>query len=242
GSFFAGTVSTFLVAIFAPPLTAIALKFGAAEYFSLMIVGLVSSVALAHGSIVKALAMVVLGLLLGIVGTDIYTGTPRFTLGIREYADGLNFVAVAVGVFGVAEILRNLENEDERSVMIRKVTGLMPTREDFRRMAAPIVRGTIIGSALGILPGGGAILAAFASYTVEKRVSKNPQEFGKGAIEGVAGPESANNAGAQTSFIPMLTLGIPANPVMALMIGAMIIQGIVPGPNVATEQPALFWG
>ncbi|RUW59795.1 tripartite tricarboxylate transporter permease [Mesorhizobium sp. M7A.F.Ca.US.008.03.1.1] len=242
GSFFAGTVSTFLVAIFAPPLTALALKFGAAEYFSLMIVGLVSSVALAHGSIVKALAMVVLGLLLGIVGTDIYTGTPRFTLGIREYADGLNFVAVAVGVFGVAEILRNLENEDERSVMIRKVTGLMPTREDFRRMAAPIVRGTIIGSALGILPGGGAILAAFASYTVEKRVSKNPKEFGKGAIEGVAGPESANNAGAQTSFIPMLTLGIPANPVMALMIGAMIIQGIVPGPNVATEQPALFWG
>ena len=242
GSFFAGTVSTFLVAIFALPLTAIALKFGAAEYFSLMIVGLVSSIALAHGSIVKALAMVVLGLLLGIVGTDIYTGTPRFTLGIREYADGLNFVAVAVGVFGVAEILRNLENENERSVLIRKVTGLMPTREDFRRMAAPIVRGTIIGSALGILPGGGAILAAFASYTVEKRVSKNPGEFGKGAIEGVAGPESANNAGAQTSFIPMLTLGIPANPVMALMIGAMIIQGIVPGPNVATEQPALFWG
>ncbi|TIX31519.1 MAG: tripartite tricarboxylate transporter permease, partial [Mesorhizobium sp.] len=167
---------------------------------------------------------------------------PRFTLGIREYADGLNFVAVAVGVFGVAEILRNLENEHERSVMIRRVSGLMPTPEDFRRMAAPIVRGTIIGSALGILPGGGAILAAFASYTVEKRVSKNPGEFGKGAVEGVAGPESANNAGAQTSFIPMLTLGIPANPVMALMIGAMIIQGIVPGPNVAIEQPALFWG
>ena len=242
GSFFAGTVSTFLVAIFAPPLTAIALEFGAAEYFSLMVVGLVSSIALAHGSIVKALAMVVLGLLLGLVGTDIYTGTPRFTLGIREYADGLNFVAVAVGVFGVAEILRNLENEHERAVLIKKVSGLMPTREDFKRMAAPIVRGTVIGSALGILPGGGAILAAFASYTVEKRVSKHPEEFGKGAIEGVAGPESANNAGAQTSFIPMLTLGIPANPVMALMIGAMIIQGIVPGPNVATEQPALFWG
>ncbi|WP_292462638.1 tripartite tricarboxylate transporter permease, partial [Mesorhizobium sp.] len=195
-----------------------------------------------HGSIVKALAMVVLGLLLGIVGTDIYTGTPRFTLGITQYADGLNFVAVAVGVFGVAEILRNLENEHERSVLIRRVSGLMPTGEDFRRMAAPIMRGTIIGSALGILPGGGAILAAFASYTVEKRVSKKPGEFGKGAIEGVAGPESANNAGAQTSFIPMLTLGIPANPVMALMIGAMIIQGIVPGPNVATEQPELFWG
>ncbi len=242
GSFFAGTVATFLVAIFAPPLTRIALEFGAAEYFSLMVVGLVSSIALAHGSIVKALAMVVLGLLLGLVGSDIFEGTPRFTLGIREFSDGLNFVAVAVGVFGVAEILRNLENEHDRSVMIRKVTGLMPTREDFRRMTAPVLRGTALGSALGILPGGGSILASFASYTLEKRVAKNPEEFGKGAIEGVAGPESANNAAAQTSFIPMLTLGIPANPVMALMIGAMIIQGIVPGPDVAAERPALFWG
>ncbi|MBX3596310.1 MAG: tripartite tricarboxylate transporter permease [Rhizobiaceae bacterium] len=242
GSFFAGTVSTFLVAIFAPPLTAIALQFGAAEYFSLMIVGLVSSIALASGSVVKALAMVVLGLLLGLVGTDVISGSPRFTLGIREYADGLNFVALAVGVFGIAEILRNLENERTREVLISKVTGLMPTKDDFKRMAAPIVRGTAIGSALGILPGGGAILASFASYTVEKRISETPQEFGHGSIAGVAGPESANNAGAQTSFIPMLTLGIPANPVMALMIGAMIIQGIVPGPNVATEQPALFWG
>ncbi|WP_420962377.1 tripartite tricarboxylate transporter permease [Brucella sp. IR073] len=242
GSFFAGTVSTFLVAIFAPPLTAIALEFGSPEYFSLMIVGLIMSIALAHGSVIKALAMVVLGLLLGLVGTDIYTGTPRFILGMRDLSDGLNFVAVAVGVFGVAEILRNLENEHQRSVMVKKVTGLMPTREDFKRMFAPILRGTALGSALGILPGGGAILASFASYTVEKRVSKQPQTFGKGAIEGVAGPESANNAGAQTSFIPMLTLGIPANPVMALMIGAMIIQGIVPGPNVAIEQPALFWG
>ncbi|GGA82012.1 hypothetical protein GCM10011491_06760 [Brucella endophytica] len=242
GSFFAGTVSTFLVAIFAPPLTAVALEFGSAEYFSLMVVGLIMSIALAHGSVIKALAMVVLGLLLGLVGTDIYTGTPRFILGMRDLSDGLNFVAVAVGVFGVAEILRNLENEHERSVMVKRVTGLMPTKEDFKRMFAPILRGTVLGSALGILPGGGAILASFASYTVEKRVSKTPQTFGKGAIEGVAGPESANNAGAQTSFIPMLTLGIPANPVMALMIGAMIIQGIVPGPNVATEQPALFWG
>ena len=242
GSFFAGTVSTFLVAIFAPPLTAIALQFGSAEYFSLMIVGLVSSVALAHGSVLKALAMVALGLLLGLVGTDIYTGTPRFTLGIREYSDGLNFVAVAVGVFGIAEILRNLESEKTRSLLMAKVSGLLPTRDDFRRMLAPVLRGTVIGSALGILPGGGAILASFASYTVEKRISKNPEEFGHGAIAGVAGPESANNAGAQTSFIPLLTLGIPANPVMALMIGAMIIQGIVPGPNVATEQPALFWG
>ncbi|HTN97695.1 MAG TPA: tripartite tricarboxylate transporter permease, partial [Nordella sp.] len=163
GSFFAGTVSTFLIALFAPPLTVIALKFGAAEYFSLMIVGLVSSIALAHGSIVKALGMVALGLLLGLVGTDIYTGTPRFTMGISEYADGLNFVAVAVGVFGIAEILRNLENEHDRAVLIKKVHGLMPTREDFRRMVGPVLRGTAIGSALGILPGGGAILAAFAS-------------------------------------------------------------------------------
>ena len=242
GSFFAGTVSTFLVAIFAPPLTVIALKFGSAEYFSLMVVGLVSSIALAHGSIVKALAMVTLGLLLGLVGTDIYSGTPRFIMGIREYSDGLNFVAVAVGVFGVAEILRNLENEHTRSVLISKVSGLLPTRDDFRRMVGPVLRGTGIGSALGILPGGGAILASFASYTVEKRLSDRPEEFGQGSVAGVAGPESANNAGAQTSFIPLLTLGIPANPVMALMIGAMIIQGIVPGPNVATEQPALFWG
>lgn len=242
GSFFAGTVSTFLVALFAPPLTVIALKFGAAEYVSLMIVGLVSSIALAHGSVIKALGMVTLGLLLGLVGTDVISGTPRFNLGISEYADGLNFVAVAVGVFGIAEILRNLENEHDRSVMVKKVHGLLPTREDFRRMSAPILRGTALGSVLGILPGAGAILASFASYTVEKRVSKHPEEFGKGAIEGVAGPESANNAGAQTSFIPMLTLGIPTNPVMALMIGAMIIQGIVPGPNVVSEQPSLFWG
>jgi putative tricarboxylic transport membrane protein len=242
GSFFAGTVSTFLIALFAIPLTVVALKFGAAEFVSLMVVGLVSSVALAHGSVVKAMGMVVLGLLLGLVGTDVISGAPRLNLGIREYADGLNFVAVAVGVFGIAEILRNLENEHDRSVLIRKVHGLLPTREDFRRMAAPILRGTALGSVLGILPGAGAILGSFASYTVEKRLSDHPDEFGKGAIEGVAGPESANNAGAQTSFIPMLTLGIPTNPVMALMAGAMIIQGIVPGPNVATEQPSLFWG
>ncbi len=242
GSFFAGTVATLLVAIFAPPLTVVALKFGAAEYFSLMVLGLVSAIALAHGSILKALAMVVLGLLLGMVGTDIYSGTPRFTLGITEYADGLNFVALAVGVFGIAEILRNLEGDQDRTVLGAKLAGLFPSREDLRRIAGPVLRGTGIGSVLGILPGGGAVLASFASYTVEKRMSKTPEAFGQGAIEGVAGPESANNAGAQTSFIPLLTLGIPANPVMALMVGAMIIQGIVPGPNVASEQPTLFWG
>ena len=242
GSFFAGTVATLLVALFAPPLTAIALKFGAAEYFSLMVLGLVSAIALAHGSILKALAMVVLGLILGLVGTDIYTGAPRFTFGVTEYADGLSFVALAVGVFGIAEILRNLEGEQDRTVLGTKLGGLFPSREDLKRMVAPMLRGTAIGSVLGILPGGGAVLASFASYTVEKRLSNHPEEFGHGAIAGVAGPESANNAGAQTSFIPLLTLGIPANPVMALMVGAMIIQGIVPGPNVASEQPELFWG
>jgi TctA family transporter len=176
------------------------------------------------------------------VGTDIYTGAPRFTMGITEYADGLNFVALAVGVFGIAEILRNLEGDQDRTVLGTKLAGLFPSREDLRKIVGPVLRGTGIGSLLGILPGGGAVLAAFASYTVEKRMSKTPEAFGHGAIEGVAGPESANNAGAQTSFIPLLTLGIPANPVMALMVGAMIIQGIVPGPNVASEQPALFWG
>ncbi len=242
GSFFAGTVATLLVALFAPPLTTIALKFGAAEYFSLMLLGLISAIALAHGSILKALAMVVLGLILGLVGTDIYTGTPRFTFGITEYADGLSFVALAVGIFGIAEILRNLEGEQDRTILGTKLGGLFPSREDLRRMVAPMLRGTAVGSVLGILPGGGAVLASFASYTIEKRISATPEEFGQGAIAGVAGPESANNAGAQTSFIPLLTLGIPANPVMALMVGAMIIQGIVPGPNVATEQPELFWG
>jgi putative tricarboxylic transport membrane protein len=242
GSFFAGSVATLLVALFAPSLTIIALQFGAAEYFSLMMLGLVSAIALAHGSILKALSMVVLGLLLGLVGDDLYTGTPRFTFGLREFSGGLNFVALAVGVFGIAEILRNLEGEQDRTVLGTKLAGLFPSRADLKRMVAPMFRGTAIGSVLGILPGGGAVLASFASYTVEKRLSKTPEEFGHGAIEGVAGPESANNAGAQTSFIPLLTLGIPANPVMALMIGAMIIQGIVPGPNVASEQPELFWG
>jgi putative tricarboxylic transport membrane protein len=242
GSFFAGTVATLFLAVLAPPLTGIALKFGPAEYFSLMFLGLVTSVALAHGSIVKALAMVVLGLLLGMVGTDIYTGTPRFTLDFTELADGVNFVAVAVGVFGIAEILRNLENERERDVTIQHVRNLMPGLQELKKIAMPVVRGTALGSLLGVLPGGGHILASFAAYTVEKRISKTPERFGKGAIEGVSAPEAANNAGAQTSFIPMLTLGIPSNPVMALMIGAMIIQGITPGPNVATDEPALFWG
>ena len=242
GSFFAGTVATMLVALFALPLTEMALQFGPAEYFSLIFLGLIASVALAHGSVLKALAMITLGLLFGLVGTDVTSGAQRFTLGIPDISDKLEFVSVAIGVFGLAEILRNLENESDRQVAIKKITHVWPTRDDFRQMVGPVLRGTGLGSALGILPGGGAILSSFAAYTVEKRISKTPEAFGKGAIAGVAAPEAANNAGAQTSFIPMLTLGIPANAVMALMVGAMIIQGIQPGPNVAIEQPQLFWG
>lgn len=242
GSFFAGTVATMLLALFAPPLAEIALKFGPAEYFSLMVMGLVASVVLAHGSLIKAIAMILLGLLLGLVGTDVTSGTPRFTFDVPQLADGINFVIVAMGMFGLGEIIRNLENEETRDVFSRKITGLLPTWQDIKTITAPVLRGTALGSALGILPGGGAMLSAFAAYSLEKKLSKNSKQFGKGAIEGVAAPESANNAGAQTSFIPMLTLGIPSNPVMALMIGAMIIQGIQPGPQVMTEQPALFWG
>jgi putative tricarboxylic transport membrane protein len=242
GSFFAGTVATFLVAAFGPPLAAMALQFGPADYFSLMVLGLVASVVLAQGSLLHAIGMVVLGLLLGLIGTDVTSGAQRFTFDIPELADGIGFVTVAMGMFGVAEIIRNLETQADRSVIIAKITNLMPTKEDWKRIVAPILRGTIIGSALGILPGSGSILGAFAAYSIEKKVSKNRAQFGKGAIEGVAAPEAANNAGAQTSFIPMLTLGIPSNPVMALMVGAMIIQGIQPGPSVITEQPALFWG
>jgi putative tricarboxylic transport membrane protein len=242
GSFFAGTVATFVIAFLAPPLSAVALKFQAPEYFSLMVLGLVASIVLAQGSLIKALGMVVLGLLLGLVGTDVTSGTARFAFGVPELADGINFVVVAMGVFGVAEIARNLENERTRQVYVERIGGLMPSREDWKRMLAPILRGTALGSLLGILPGGGALLASFAAYSLEKKVSPHGPEFGTGAIEGVAAPESANNAGAQTSFIPMLTLGIPSNPVMALMIGAMILQGIRPGPNVMIEQPKLFWG
>ncbi|MFG1348542.1 tripartite tricarboxylate transporter permease [Xanthobacter autotrophicus] len=242
GSFFAGTVATFLLALFAPPLADLALQFGPPEYFSLMVLGLIASVTLASGSVVKAIAMIVLGLLLGLSGQDIYTGAPRFTFDLPELSDGFDFVALAMGMFGVSEIIRNLEDEHQRSLVAAKVKSLMLTKDEFKRIIGPVLRGTALGSFLGILPGGGAMLSSFAAYSIEKKISKTPQEFGRGAIEGVAGPESANNAGAQTSFIPMLTLGIPSNPVMALMIGALIIQGITPGPNVVTEKPDLFWG
>jgi len=242
GSFFAGSVATILLALFAPPLADLALNFGPAEYFSLMVLGLVASVVLASGSLLNAIGMVILGLLFGLIGSDVNTGMARYTFDMPQLADGINFVIVAMGMFGIGEIVRNLENEAERTLVMKKVSGLMLNKDEFKRIIPPILRGTGLGSVLGILPGGGAMLASFSAYSIEKKVSKNSSEFGKGAIEGVAAPESANNAGAQTSFIPMLTLGIPSNPVMALMIGAMIIQGIQPGPAVMTDQPTLFWG
>jgi TctA family transporter len=242
GSFFAGSVAAVVIALFAVPMTRVALSFGPPEYFSLMVLGLVAAVVLASGSILKAMAMVMMGLLLGSIGTDIYTGTARMTFGTLELADGASFVALAIGMFGIAEILRNLENHGGREATVTRVGSLWLTRDDFRRLQMPVLRGTAIGSILGILPGGGALLASFAAYVVEKKLSPNGAEFGKGAIEGVAAPEAANNAGSQTSFIPMLTLGLPSNAVMALMVGAMMIQGIVPGPGVIDKQPELFWG
>jgi putative tricarboxylic transport membrane protein len=242
GSFFAGTVATVVIVLFAPPLARVALTFGSQEFFSLVVLGLIASITLARGSTVKALAMIVLGLLFGTVGQDLFSGTARFTFGVPELRLGINFVSVAVGMFGVAEILRNLEDEKTRKLITKTISGLWPTREDFGRMVGPIGRGTILGSGLGILPGAGHVLASFGSYSMEKRLSKRSKEFGHGAIEGVAGPESANNAAAQTSFIPLLTLGLPAHPVMALMLGAFIIHGLSPGPNIIREEPALFWG
>lgn len=243
GSFFAGTVSTILIALFSPGLAQVGLAFRAPDYFSLMVLGLVGAVVLAHGSVIKAFAMVFLGLLLGIVGTDVTSGVQRFTFGVLEMSDGIDFVVIAVGLFGLGEIIFNLVNRSaERTEGVIKVSRLWMTREDLRMSWAPVLRGTGIGSVLGLLPGGGALLSSFAAYTAEKKLSRTPERFGRGAIEGVAAPEAANNAGAQTSFIPMLTLGIPSNVIMAMMIGAMMMQGIVPGPQVMTERPTLIWG
>ena len=245
GSFFAGCVGTIIIAAFAPPLTELAFKFGPAEYFSLMVLGLIGAVVLASGSLIKAISMIILGLLLGQINTDVISGVPRFSFDIPELTDGIGFVAIAMGVFGFGEIIANLGMPAEhREVFTKDVKGLWPTKQDFRNAAPAVLRGTALGSILGVLPGGGALLAAFAAYTVEKKMRMSPGEvaFGKGNIRGVAGPEAANNAGAQTSFIPMLTLGIPPNAVMALMVGAMTIKGIQPGPQVMTSNPELFWG
>src|SRR4029079_10854814 len=242
GSFFAGSVATLLIAGFAPPLAELALKFGPADYFSLMVLGLIAAVVLAHGSLVKAIAMIVLGLLMGLIGTDVNSGVARYSFGLPELIDGIGIGTIAMGVFGFSEIIRNLEQGEEREVFTKSVTGLLPNWSDIKRCAWPTIRGTAIGSMLGILPGGGPVLGALSAYTLEKKVSKTPEKFGTGMMEGVAAPESANNAAAQTSFIPLLTLGIPSNPVMALMIGAMIIHGIQPGPQIMTAKPELFWG
>jgi putative tricarboxylic transport membrane protein len=242
GSFFAGSVGTLLIALFGPPLSEIALKFGSPEYFSLMLMGLVAAAVLAQGDMTKSLAMVVMGLLLGTVGSDVNTGVQRFSFGISELSDGIGFIVVAVGIFAIGEIIANLAKKEERQIFTSKVTHLYPSKDDMRRSIGPILRGTGIGAFFGVLPGTGPAIASFASYMLEKKIAAEPSRFGQGAIEGVAAPESANNADAQCKFIPMLTLGLPASGVMALMLGALIIQGIQPGPEVMTQRPDLFWG
>ena len=242
GSFFAGTVCTLAIAMFGPPLAAVALQFGAPEYFSLMLMGLVAAAVLAHGDMSKSLAMVVLGLLLGIVGSDVSSGIKRFTFQIFELADGIGFVVIAVGLFAVGEIVSNLGDPEERQVFTSGVRNLFPTWPDLKQSFGAIVRGTALGGFFGVLPGTTPAIASFSSYMLEKKLARDPSRFGRGAIEGVAGPEAANNADAQCKFIPMLTLGIPASGTMALMLGALMIHGIAPGPSVMTEKPDLFWG
>ncbi|MEW6449876.1 MAG: tripartite tricarboxylate transporter permease [Pseudomonadota bacterium] len=242
GSFIAGCIATLVVAYFSPPLADVALKFGPAEYFSLMVFGLIAAVVLARGSVLKAVAMVCFGILLGLVGTDVNSGTVRFAFGQAELADGIGFVALAMAFLGITDVVMNLEHKEKQDVYSERIGSVLPSLADLRTSGWSIARGTVLGSILGILPGGGALIASFAAYMLEKKIAKPPRHFGEGDIRGVAAPESANNAGAQTSFIPMLTLGIPSNPTMALMVGAMMIQGIAPGPQVMTERPELFWG
>jgi len=242
GSFFAGTVGTLFIVISAPLLAGLALTFGPTEYFSLIVLGLITSMVLASGSLLTAFGMALFGILLGLIGTDVNSGAARYTFDSPYLLDGLDFVIVATGIFGLGDVLANLEDERNRVVSVTHVTSLFPTREDWRRMFAPILRGTGIGVLLGVLPGAGVLLASFSAYALEKKVSRHPEEFGRGAIEGVAAPEAANNAAAQTCFIPMLTLGLPGTATMALMIGALVVQGVQPGPEILSQQPALFWG
>jgi TctA family transporter len=245
GSFFAGCVGTVVLAAFSVPLTEVALDFGAAEYFSLMVMGLIAAVVLASGSLLNAIGMVLMGLLLGSVGTDVNSGTFRYSFEIPELTNGIGFLAIAMGLFGYADIIHDLgSGESDRTLLTQKVTGLMPTWQDIKDMFPAAVRGTVLGSILGILPGGGATVASFGAYTLEKKMKgrKGEPPLGKGNIRGVASPEAANNAAAQTAFIPLLTLGIPPNAVLALMLGAMMIHNIQPGPQVMTSNPQLFWG
>jgi putative tricarboxylic transport membrane protein len=241
-SFLGGTVATLLIALIGEPLAEVAFLFGPAEYTALMIMGLVASVSLSQGSFVKGLGMVLLGVLLGSVGTDINSGMIRFSLGIPQLTDGISFGIIAMAMFGLAEILYNSLHERHQSVIVPKLRELYPTRQELKESVNPAVRGTILGSILGLLPGGGAILSSFASYALEKKISKTPEQFGQGAVAGVAGPEAANNAGAQTGFIPMLSMGLPVTPIMALMAATLIIHNIQPGPQVMTSNPALIWG
>jgi putative tricarboxylic transport membrane protein len=243
GSFIAGTFAVVALTFLAPPLAAVALKFGPPEYFSLMLLGLTMIIYLAHGSMIKALMMACLGLLLSFVGLDYISGYERFTYGMATLEDGIGFVPVAMGIFGIGEVLFNIEESmGSREIFKAKISHLLPNLQDWKDSAMPILRGSVMGFFLGVLPGGGGVLSSFTSYAVEKRFSKNPQNFGQGAIEGVAGPESANNAGAGGQFIPLLTLGIPGNPVMALILGALLIYGLQPGPLLMTRNPDLFWG
>ena len=242
GSLFAGSVVTLLIAVAGPPLARIALLFQSADYVSVMLLGLISAVVLAHGSVLKAVGMIVLGVLFGLIGTDVTTGEYRMTMGLDVLFDGVGFVPLSMGLFGLAEIAVNLESTGATDLRAKAVTGLWPTLADLRQSFGAMVRGTAVGTVFGILPGGGPTIAAFSAYSLEKKVSRSPERFGKGAIEGVAAPESANNAAAQACFIPMLSLGIPPNALMALMIGAMMIHGITPGPEIISKQPALFWG
>ncbi|MGE0748386.1 MAG: tripartite tricarboxylate transporter permease [Rhodospirillales bacterium] len=242
GSFFGGCVATLVVALFAPWLAQVALQFDPAAYFSLMCFGLVGAIVLAHGSVLKSVAMVGLGLAFGLVGPDVSTGAIRFGLGLDGLADGIGFVPMAMGIYGIAEVARNLEQREAGRAYAAHIGRVWPRFADLRHCFGSMLRGTGVGSALGLLPGGGALLAAFAAYALEKKVARPPRTFGEGDIRGVAAPETANNAGAQTSFIPMLTLGLPSNPTMAMMIGALMIQGVAPGPRVMIDRPGLFWG
>jgi len=242
GSFFAGTVATLLIAAFSPILAEVAFLFGPVEYFAMMVLGLTAATLLAHGSFIKGVAMVLTGLILGLVGADVNSGTYRFTFGSFSLTEGIEFVAVAMGLFAFTDIVANIRNNQTREVTAPSLRSLTMTAKEFRQAVFPAVRGTAIGSLLGLLPGGGAMISSFASYAIEKRVSRRPEEFGHGAVAGLAGPEAANNAGAQTSFIPMLTLGIPSNGVMALMIGALMVHNIAPGPYVMVSNPEIFWG
>ncbi len=242
GSFIAGTISLVGLTLLAHPFANLALKFGPPEYFSMMVLALVVLSYLARGSIIKAMIMALAGLFLSYVGIDIVSGEPRFTFGILNLSDGIDLVPVIMGLFGISEVLVNIEQKSERDILKTKIKNILPTLEDWARTKWSIIRGTVLGFFLGILPGAGPIVSTFISYSIEKRISKHPEDFGTGMIEGVAGPESANNASAQGAFIPLFTLGIPPNVTMAILFGALIIHGLQPGPLLVKEHPDFFWG